>query len=77
MEAGGDSQRAPVYIGARLSALITESARENDTPREKSIYLGGRNMPKVTLAGVEIEIDEDGFIQEPERWSREMAEDIA
>ncbi len=76
MEAGG-GQRAPVYIRARLSALVTESAGENDTPREKSIYLGGRNMPKATLAGVEIEVDEDGFIQEPERWTREMAEDIA
>ena len=34
-------------------------------------------MPKVTLGGREIEIDEDGFIQEPEKWVREVAEDIA
>ena len=26
---------------------------------------------------MEIEIDEDGFIQEPDRWSKEMATDLA
>ena len=34
-------------------------------------------MPKATLGGIEIEIDEDGFIQEPEKWSKEVAEDLA
>jgi tRNA 2-thiouridine synthesizing protein E len=34
-------------------------------------------MPKVTLGGQEIEIDEDGFIQEPEKWDKSVAEDIA
>lgn len=34
-------------------------------------------MPKATLAGVEFEIDEDGFIQEPEKWSEAVAEDLA
>ncbi len=34
-------------------------------------------MTKVTLGGVEIEIDEDGFIQEPAKWSPEMADDLA
>ncbi len=34
-------------------------------------------MPKVTLGGHEIEIDEDGFIQEPEKWDKSVAEDIA
>ena len=34
-------------------------------------------MAKATLGGIEIEIDEDGFIQEPEKWSKEVAEDIA
>ena len=34
-------------------------------------------MPKVTLGGQEIEIDEDGFIQEPDKWSKEVAEDLA
>ena len=33
-------------------------------------------MPKATLGGVEIEIDEDGFIQEPDRWNKEVAEDL-
>ena len=34
-------------------------------------------MLKATLGGIEIEIDEDGFIQEPEKWNKEVAEDIA
>jgi len=34
-------------------------------------------MPKATLGGTEIEIDEDGFIQEPEKWNNEVAEDLA
>ena len=33
-------------------------------------------MPKVTLGGTEIEVDEDGFIQEPDKWSKEVAEDL-
>ena len=34
-------------------------------------------MAKVTLGGKELEIDEDGFIQEPEKWDKAVAEDIA
>lgn len=34
-------------------------------------------MAKVILGGVEIEIDEDGFIQEPAKWNQEMADDLA
>jgi tRNA 2-thiouridine synthesizing protein E len=34
-------------------------------------------MAKVTLGGKEIEIDEDGFIQEPDKWDNTVAEDIA
>jgi TusE/DsrC/DsvC family sulfur relay protein len=34
-------------------------------------------MPKSNLGGVEIEIDEDGFIQEPQKWNKEVAEDLA
>lgn len=34
-------------------------------------------MAKAKLGGQEIEIDEDGFIQEPEKWNNEVAEDIA
>ena len=34
-------------------------------------------MSKVTLGGKELEIDEDGFIQEPEKWDKAVAEDIA
>ncbi len=34
-------------------------------------------MPKATLGGIEIEVDEDGFIQEPEKWNEAVAADIA
>ncbi|MFH1382021.1 MAG: TusE/DsrC/DsvC family sulfur relay protein [Chloroflexota bacterium] len=34
-------------------------------------------MSKIALGGVEIEIDEDGFIQEPEKWNNAIAEDLA
>ncbi len=34
-------------------------------------------MPKIQLGGQEIEVDEDGFIQEPQKWNKEVAEDIA
>jgi len=34
-------------------------------------------MAKALLGGIEIEIDEDGFIQEPEKWNKEVAEDVA
>ena len=34
-------------------------------------------MAKATLGGMEIEIDEDGFIQEPDKWNQDVAEDLA
>ncbi|MFC1910183.1 TusE/DsrC/DsvC family sulfur relay protein [Chloroflexota bacterium] len=34
-------------------------------------------MPKVTLGGQQIDVDEDGFIQEPDKWTKEVAEDLA
>lgn len=34
-------------------------------------------MPKSVLGGIEIDLDEDGFIQEPAKWTKEVAEDIA
>ncbi|MFC2046767.1 TusE/DsrC/DsvC family sulfur relay protein [Chloroflexota bacterium] len=33
-------------------------------------------MATATLGGMEIEIDEDGFIQEPGKWTKEVAEDL-
>jgi len=33
-------------------------------------------MAKATIGGMEIEVDEDGFIQEPEKWNKEVAEDL-
>lgn len=34
-------------------------------------------MPKKLLGGMEIEIDEEGFMQEPEKWNQAIAEDLA
>lgn len=34
-------------------------------------------MAKAVLGGNEIEVDEDGFIQEPEKWDQALAEDLA
>jgi len=33
-------------------------------------------MATATLGGMEIEVDEDGFIQEPDKWNKEVAEDL-
>ncbi len=34
-------------------------------------------MAKAVLGGTEVDIDEDGFIQNPEQWNKEIAEDLA
>ena len=34
-------------------------------------------MSKLILGGNEIEVDEEGFIQEPEKWNQALAEDLA
>jgi len=34
-------------------------------------------MPKVVLAGIEMETDEDGFITDPSLWSEGVAKDLA
>ncbi len=34
-------------------------------------------MPQVELAGKQMEVDEDGFIQDPELWSEDVARDLA
>ncbi len=34
-------------------------------------------MPTVELAGKQVEVDEDGFIQQPEIWDRSIAEALA
>jgi tRNA 2-thiouridine synthesizing protein E len=34
-------------------------------------------MPVVELDGLQVDVDEDGFIQEPDRWSEELAVAIA
>lgn len=34
-------------------------------------------MPTIELAGKQIEVDEDGFLQDPAVWSKEIAEALA
>jgi len=34
-------------------------------------------MPRVVLGGTEIELDDDGFIQEPGKWTKTLAEELA
>ena len=34
-------------------------------------------MPTVTYGGKELEIDEDGFIQDPDQWDESVAADLA
>jgi tRNA 2-thiouridine synthesizing protein E len=34
-------------------------------------------MPEFQVGDITLEIDEDGFIQEPERWNKEVAEALA
>ncbi len=34
-------------------------------------------MAKEELGGIQIEVDEDGFIQEPEKWNEQVAESLA
>lgn len=34
-------------------------------------------MAVIKLDGIEVEVDEDGFIQEPDKWSEELAAVIA
>ena len=34
-------------------------------------------MPKVILGGIEIELEEDGFMQDPDKWSRALTEELA
>lgn len=34
-------------------------------------------MPKVTVQGIELEVDEDGFLQEPESWNQDVAAFLA
>jgi len=34
-------------------------------------------MPKFVIEGKSYEVDEDGFLQEPERWNEDVAKDFA
>ena len=34
-------------------------------------------MPTVELGGKQLDIDEDGFIQDPEQWNEDVAADLA
>jgi dissimilatory sulfite reductase related protein len=51
------------------------------SPLEGEGRVGGNSrrndMAKAVLGGSEIEVDEDGFIQEPDKWNQAVAEDLA
>ncbi len=34
-------------------------------------------MPTRTIAGYSVEVDEDGFLTDPEQWNRTIAEELA
>jgi dissimilatory sulfite reductase related protein len=34
-------------------------------------------MPKITVVGQEYETDAEGFLQEPEKWNKQIAEEFA
>ena len=34
-------------------------------------------MPIIEINGLQIDVDEDGFIQEPDKWSEEIAVALA
>ncbi len=34
-------------------------------------------MPTATLAGKEIDVDAEGFLQQPDQWDRSVAEELA
>ncbi len=40
-------------------------------------YQEEAKMARQALGGTEIEVDEDGFMQEPDKWNKAVAEDIA
>ena len=71
--------RGTTTVGERTYYFDTKGCKKQfDEEQEKSIErIGGYTMAKATLGGQEIEIDEDGFIQEPEKWNKEVAEDLA
>ncbi len=39
--------------------------------------MGGINVARAVLGGIEIDVNENGFIQEPEKWNEDVAEDLA
>ena len=53
----------------------------NSPPRTQSplggAEIGGTQMEMVTLGGKQVEIDEDGFIQDPDIWDEAVAKDLA
>jgi tRNA 2-thiouridine synthesizing protein E len=34
-------------------------------------------MPEKTIAGITVEVDDDGFLQNPEQWTKEVASELA
>ena len=65
--------------GSRTYYFDTKGCKKQFDENPGEIYreIGGWKMAKATLGGQEIEVDEDGFIQEPGKWNKEVAEDLA
>jgi dissimilatory sulfite reductase related protein len=59
-----------IFVARHVKRSSTQS--QINTLRNRRL-----GMAKATLGGTEIEIDEDGFIQEPDKWNKEVAEDLA
>ena len=66
-----------------LSEMVNDGVLELESYRSTLITLkerfeiGSHNMPIVNLIGIEIDVDEDGFIQDASTWTRELATAIA
>jgi hypothetical protein len=46
--------------------------RQQDRGPSLKVKTGIKAGPMVTLGGKELEVDEDGFIQDPEQWDKEV-----
>jgi hypothetical protein len=57
--------------------MATRTQRDPRQQEQRSFSLkvrtGIKAGPMVTLGGKELEVDEDGFIQQPDLWDKEVA----
>ena len=45
--------------------------------RHRLLFTEVNQMPFIELSGQQFEVDEDGFIQQPDKWSEEVAKALA